>query len=307
MGTCIEAVATAHSRRGIGRSARRLSDAASRECLERAHRRADEIDLLINAGIYKDKNAAEPALASLIQEDIGANPGHPPHPGRHGTFSFDVMNGGCGVVTALSLVDGFVAQGAARLGLVIAADADPHPATTRGFPFAPVGGALLLGHAEDGAGFERFELQTFPEDAQLFESSLSWVPRAGFARRGRNVIAVHEDAEFRHRCIRHGTHAASAFLESARLDAKHVDLLIASQYPPGFGEAIAANLGVPATRVPSVSKNLAHAHTSGPLVALEAAFEDGSFAHAQTILIVTAGAGITIGCALYRQAARSLS
>ena len=53
-------------------------DAAARSCLDRAGRTAGELDLLINAGVYHDKILSEPAFASLIQEDIGANLSHPP-------------------------------------------------------------------------------------------------------------------------------------------------------------------------------------------------------------------------------------
>ena len=63
--------------------------------------------MLINAGIYRDRNMAEPALAALIQADIGAHP-EDPHPDSHGTFSFDVANGVCGVLTALQIADGFL-------------------------------------------------------------------------------------------------------------------------------------------------------------------------------------------------------
>ena len=73
MGTIIEAAtATAHGDRCAG--ALELADAAARSCLERADRTAGELDLLINAGVYHDKILSEPAFASLIQEDIGANP-----------------------------------------------------------------------------------------------------------------------------------------------------------------------------------------------------------------------------------------
>ena len=35
------------------------------------------MDLLINAGIYRDRNLGEPALAAMIQQDIGAHPEDP--------------------------------------------------------------------------------------------------------------------------------------------------------------------------------------------------------------------------------------
>ena len=71
----IEAAATSRRHALLRRGALHLSDAAARRCLARAHHRADELDLIVNVGMYKNHGLAEPALASLIQEDLGANPG----------------------------------------------------------------------------------------------------------------------------------------------------------------------------------------------------------------------------------------
>ena len=99
MATIIESVGAVRRPRLLRkRGARRLADAAARRALHRAGLVAGDIDLLLNAGLYHDRNLGEPALAALIQEDIGANP-EDPHAGGHGTFSFDVANGACGVLT----------------------------------------------------------------------------------------------------------------------------------------------------------------------------------------------------------------
>ena len=164
MGTRIEAVATAHAGRGPFRQgALKLADAAARACLARAHLEAGDIDLLINAGLYREDNLTEPALAALIQEDIGANPGHPPREGAHGTFSFDVANGGCGVLTALELLDGFVRSGTIQTGLVVASDSEPDDSES--FPFPAVGGAVLVRPTRGGEGFVDFAFETFDEAA----------------------------------------------------------------------------------------------------------------------------------------------
>ena len=177
MGTRIEAVATAHARRGpFRKGALKLADEAARACLARAHREAGDIDLLINAGIYREDNLAEPALAAMIQEDIGANPGHPPREGAHGTFSFDVANGGCGVLTALELLDGFVRSGTIRTGLVVASDSAP--GASESFPFPAVGGAMLVRSASGGGGFVDFAFETFDEGAGVFESAIGWRERS---------------------------------------------------------------------------------------------------------------------------------
>ena len=62
-------------------------------CAQRAKRTAEQVDLLINAGVYNDKGTGR-AIAALIEEDIGANPEQQPGTGQ-GTFSFEVRNGGC--------------------------------------------------------------------------------------------------------------------------------------------------------------------------------------------------------------------
>lgn len=301
MGTHIDAAVATYDRGGVfARGALHLSDVAAQRCLRRAHRQANEIDLLINAGIYKNRNAAEPALASIIQEDIGANATGPPLLGHHGTFSFDVVNGGCGVTTAAQLLDGFLATGRAQVGMIVAADADPSPTTSCGFPFTPAGGAVLLSHVDGDAGFVVFETRTFPEDASLFEATLHWSPRAGIARRGHNVVEVREAPELRERSVEHASAVAREVLARVGLRGSDIDLLIASQHPSGFPSQLASRLGIAAARVPPVSRELSRAHTAGPIAALAAAIESGAWDYAKQVLFVTAGAGLTIGVALYR-------
>jgi 3-oxoacyl-[acyl-carrier-protein] synthase III len=303
MGTRIDAAATEVRRgRWRGRGALHLIDAAATACLTRAHHRGDELDLLINTGIYKDGNIAEPALASIIQEDLGANLGHPPRLGHHGTFSFDIANGGCGVITAAQLADGFVQRDAAHLALIVAGDADPSPRTTRGFRFAPAGGAMLLEHDDGDTGFVDFAIRTFPEDAALFEARMRWDPEAGRLRKGRNVVEIDEAPGFAARCVEHGVEVARELVTRVGLSIESIDLLIASQYPPRFGLDVARGLGISEDRVPHVRPELERTHTAGPIASLEAAIASGQFIGARHTLFVTAGAGITIGAAIYRAA-----
>ena len=182
MGTIIEATATATAQqRSMAPGALEAVDAAARTCLERADRTAGELDLLINAGVYHDRILSEPAFASLIQEDIGANPRHPPGAG-HGTFSFDVSNGACGLLTGIHLVDGMLASGTAKLGMVVASDMDPEPGVSRGFGFPAVGGAVLLSADASRAGFTAFHFATFPQFAELFQGYVDWQEMPGAGR-----------------------------------------------------------------------------------------------------------------------------
>src|SRR5271166_5540773 len=107
MGTIIDGLQITRANWRSRHSALQLAVAAAKGCLVQAETAPSDLDLLINAGIYRDRNLGEPALAAIIQDDIGAHP-EDPHAGSHGTFSFDIANGACGVLTALQIVDGFL-------------------------------------------------------------------------------------------------------------------------------------------------------------------------------------------------------
>lgn len=302
MSTRIAAVATSYSaaQRGLfARGARRLSDAAARSCLAHARCKSSDLDLLISVGLYKEHGLAEPALASMIQDDVGANTGkllhHPLH--GHGTFSFDIMNGGCGVLSALHVLDGFVSAGTAHAGLIVAADVDPEPGTSRGYRFPAAGGALLVLHDASGReGFTRFAFQTFPEDGDLFAANIAWDEASS-----RNVLTVDEHVMYAHRCSEHALEVARALLSAAALHPSDIDLLIASQHPARFATDLARALGLSPHAAPPIDPRFVRAHTAGPIAALDAAFTYGRLAEARRVLFVTAGAGITIGAALYER------
>src|SRR5690606_4989244 len=110
---------------------------------------------------------AEPALAALIQQDIGANP-EEPHENAHGTFSFDVANGACGILTALQIVDGFLNSRAIDCALVVASDADPGHGQSEHFPYTPAGASLLCSRTTHGRGLGRTYWKTLPEHSDAF-------------------------------------------------------------------------------------------------------------------------------------------
>jgi 3-oxoacyl-[acyl-carrier-protein] synthase-3 len=300
MGTIIEASATATAaehQRSLSTGALELADAAIRSCLERADRTAEELDLLINTGVFHDKILSEPAFASLIQEDIGANLGHLAGAG-HGTFSFDVYNGACGLLTGIHLVDGMLASGTVKLGMVVASDMDPEPGVSEGFTFPGVGGAVLLSADDSRAGFTAFEFATFPEFAELFESHVEWHSdaRGGADGYGRNTLTVEIAGSYVDSALECAEPTVRRLAAAQALDLGEVDLLIANASVPEFADRLATRLGISTDRTALLPEDLAGAHTAAPAVALESV----DIAPGATALFVSAGAGITVAVALYR-------
>ena len=85
------------------RSSIGLAAAAGTQCIERAGIAVDDVDLLINVGVYRDNNMVEPAMAALIQKQIGINLDYVKSPSRKAAFGVDLMNGACGVLNAMQV------------------------------------------------------------------------------------------------------------------------------------------------------------------------------------------------------------
>jgi 3-oxoacyl-[acyl-carrier-protein] synthase-3 len=260
--------------------------------------------MLINAGIYREDSMGEPALAALIQEDIGANLGQPPI-GGHGTFSFDLLNGICGVITAIQIESGLLDSGVIRLGAIVTSDVDPghhHPGAVS---LQPTAGAVLLGRDEKLAGFTDFCTETFPEYDDLFASGLVWQERHGHGvprqTAGQHEMVIECKPGYAARLADCAEEASRRFLRRLGMSWDEIDLVVPAPASPDFLDVLMARLGVPGDRVAYTAEDLEGAYTTGPIAALQAAIRSGRLGEARNTLMLTAGAGITVALALYRQ------
>ncbi|MGD1110554.1 MAG: 3-oxoacyl-[acyl-carrier-protein] synthase III C-terminal domain-containing protein, partial [Mycobacterium sp.] len=273
-------------------SALHLAVSAAKECLQRAGCDPNELDLVVNAGIYRDRNLGEPALAALIQDDIGANP-EDPHDDAHGTFSFDIANGACGVLTALQIVDGFLRTHSIQRALVVASDADPGHGMSEHFPFSAAGAALLCGWTDDSYGLNGVSwvnVNDTADDAETFSATV------GFAD-ARNVLRFSQSAAMDERFAAAAAQAAHECLDAQSVPLSDIDIIIAAPARPGYRTAFANRLGVPVDKISVADDQRMHT------AALAAAFERQAdrLPVGARVLLVAAGAGITAGAALYRQ------
>jgi 3-oxoacyl-[acyl-carrier-protein] synthase III len=192
--------------------------------------------------------------------------------------------------------------------MVVASDSDPDPGVSVGFPFPHAGGALLLDSGDNGEGFCEFHFENFPEFEDLFVSAVSWRQgRRGWlpGSSGGHVLEVKEQEGYRAACIDRAAAATRQFLIGVGLSVEQLDLVVPSQFPLGFPDELAEQLGVKPDRLARVPWEFEGAHTAGPLAALEAAVRNGRFEEAEHTLFVTVGAGVTVGLALYRQPRRA--
>lgn len=289
MGTTIDSVAVSSGGFLQARSARKLANTAAKACLEQAGVAPSELELLINAGLYRDRNLGEPAMAALIQEDIGANP-EDPHAGGHGTFSFDVANGACGVLTSLQIADGFLRAGTIRHALVVTSDANPGFGLAPSFPFSAAGGAAVCSYTDGPVGLAGFRWEVEQDGRELFNVDVEF-------SRGHNELHVNTKPGFVDRAAACAAKATADLLAEHQLTPDDVDLVVANPLTTEFFEALAGFLGMATDRFVTV-EGAGRVHTAGLLLGIDAATNQGRWADARRVLLISAGAGITAGAAL---------
>lgn len=294
MGTVIDQATVTHASWRSRRSALRLAVATARACLEAASCRPNELDILVNAGVYRDRNLGEPAIAALIQKGVGANP-EDPHPGAHGTFSYDVVNGLCGPLTALQIVDGFLRSGVINRALVVASDADPgHRLTEEPFPFVGAGGALLCHCAEDDSGFGPFSWANAPDGGESFRATVTY-------HDGRNRLRIKACDAADDMSAALAAKVAQECLDRASTSLDAIGRVLAAPARAGFADGLASHLGVPVERIAVARDD--RIHTASLIAAFHDAQAAARLQPGSTVLFVGAGAGVTAGAALYRMPA----
>ncbi|MFE6848766.1 hypothetical protein [Streptomyces sp. NPDC057686] len=310
MGTLITASSLARS---FGGSSIEHASSAGLACLEKAGMSAADIDVLVNVGIYRDSNIVEPSIAALIQKRIGINRDYLNSPDRRAAFSFDLMNGACGMLNAVQAAGALLETGSARRVLIVSGDTHPSTdlskAATSSFPYASTGAALLLEHGESAVGFGRIHHRT----RQGSHGVNGYLPLRAAGSAGRSTIVVDRDHDVLDRMLDlavdsvHGLVAAEdGVTRDAVAAALRRTLLITSQPSPDFTARLAGRLGLPEGAAVTVRGVEGDPHTSALVHGYQQARHYGRLAGRDRILFLTVGAGLSSAAALYRIAPAEL-
>ncbi|GAA3057075.1 hypothetical protein GCM10020229_81020 [Kitasatospora albolonga] len=272
---------------------------AAQACLDRAGVGRTEVDLVVNVGVYRDENLIEPAVAALVQSDLGINPDYARDAATAPTLSFDLLNGACGLVNAVQVAQAFLTAGQARNVLVTAADAHPSGADERPvtFPYDATGAALLLTRGEDPrAGFGPVTATPPAAGPPVVEGYSELAPAHG---RARHEVVLRAAPDATDRLAEQAALLARSYAARHDLDLRRTRLLV-SRTTPGLAEAVVRRLGLPTPRRTPSSLPAPAAHTASLIADYLEATAAG---RPSTLLFLAVGAGPSAACTAYRPAA----
>ncbi|RDI64129.1 hypothetical protein [Nocardia pseudobrasiliensis] len=267
-----------------------LAARAGRACLRRAELEPQRIGLVLNAGVFRDHNISEPAVAALVQKRLEV--GLEYRTGMVPAFSFDLMNGGTGLVHALMAAQCFLELGDIEYALVISGDT--HPSTERtvdGFPYTATGAAMLLRTDSETGGFGELQqvcLRPGPPTA--------WVDLAAAGTAGRRALSVRPGGD----PLRAAAEAVIRCLDDERLTlGPDGALLLAPAPTTDFADRLAQRLDAPAEAVAGVDPQLGDPYTAAPVHAYLRAHDAGLLAVDRPILFLAVD-GDAAACIAYR-------
>ena len=272
---------------------------AAQNCLAGAGVSQQDIDLLINIGVFRDDNIIEPAMAPLIQKQLGMNL----DPVRNGclqrsTLSFDINDGECGFLSAVRVADAFFKSGTAKYALVVAGDI--HPSKTRhpDFPFQSVACAILLAYTEDTvSGFSGFHFKTSENGSFGFSAKVDLMAN-GLASRGCMDFIIED--QYHERLSDFTSEWMKELFQSGQVNPADIDYIVTSQQAKGFGKTIAcaANLNG-RSQVVDLYDQYGNAHTSSLPLCYHHLASGGLTKKNDRILFIAAGSGLSAACSLY--------
>ncbi|MEU5809421.1 hypothetical protein [Streptomyces sp. NPDC047718] len=287
MGIVITAAATAaHTDPATAASVVDLAGRAARSCLDGARVSPSGVGVLVNVGVYREHNTFEPAMSALVQKEVGINLDYLAEPQPAAGFSFDLMNGACGVLSAVQTAQALLATGTTERLLITAADVHPggDAAADPDYPYADLAGAFLLERAADpdtGFGPVRHYGADRPTDVE------GYLDLDTMGAGGRSRITVRRTPGHDTRTGELAAAAVASYAREFGLDLTRT-LLIGPQVP------------LDAALPPGMT---GEAHTAAPILGYLRALEGGGAFRPDDhdgILFVTAGAGPSAACVSYR-------
>ncbi len=263
---------------------------AGRRCLAAAGRRPGEVAVLIHAGVTRDRHVCEPANAAYIQRRLGINVEFQGMP----TLSFDLVNGGCGMLDAAHVLCSLLQEGTRRAGMVTASEGNADWRAKGGRPCPDSGAAVLLELSPlPGTGFGSFAFLTRSAHADMVETVVSLAEARGRLRTRRAPGL--ED-----RWLEMAGPAVADVLKRDGLSREQIDRVIPAQVSAGFLARLPEAIGVAAGRVADFSPDLPDTLSTSVFLALQRELGLRPARPRQTFLLLAFGSGLTVAAATYR-------
>ena len=270
-----------------------LIHAAAVPCLAAYPYHKSTIDLLIYSGVYRDDFLCEPAVAALVEGQLGINDDIETQEDKK-TFALDVMNGGLGTLDACYAALGLIKAQRAHAALIVASEVENNRqfAPTELVGIEETASALLLDESPDGkTGFGTFVFQTFPAYMQDVHANSE-------VRHGKTLMNFERHPQLEQHYIRCIQQTVAETLKREQLELSQIRVILPPQISSSFITQLSNALEVKRDKMIDVQAQH-DLFTSSLAYALQYAYDHQKVQTGDIGLIINVGSGLQVGCAVY--------
>jgi len=291
MGFIIEAIGLAENH-NLKCTSIELAKNAGKKCLSSSCAEKNDIGLVLYISPYRDHYFAEPAFSAFVQRDLEINHDKEGCTGPK-TLSIDLLNGSMGFLQGCQVIGAMINAGRIGKGLVVSSDKIDFP-MYNGEPkpcLKEQGAALLLSKSAAETGFNNFFYQNISQPGS-YESHIIFKD-GKFSlsfKQSPSIIKIYIDAIS-------GT--VQEYLKNNGTDLSAFDFIIPPQISQEFVSSFADALKLEQDKVVDVTHKEGDLYNASLPVAMDHIIKNGSVEPGKKALIVSVGAGIQVGCAVY--------
>jgi 3-oxoacyl-[acyl-carrier-protein] synthase III len=268
--------------------------AAAESSLRDSRYSLHDIDLTINAGVYRNDFLCEPAVASLVAGRMRTG-GDGDSPTGAETLAFDLTNGSLGVLQACHVAANMITAGSFRTAMVMAAEVElnSNGSLQSRLGIEETGTALILDSSTaNGPGFGAFHFQSFTRQIHQFAAHSAVAD-------GKTILSFERDAAFETSCLECIAACVEQFLALERLRRADLAVVLPPLISRPFVARLAEILRMPPARMVFPPLGRRDLYTSSLAFALTMLRDESRVRPGDVGLIVGVGSGIQVGCATY--------
>ena len=274
----------------------RMLTAAAEACIAGGSYAKEAIDAVISVGMYRTDFIMEPALAALVAGELAINDDREPHDNDK-TFAFDLSVGAIGFLKACYVAGELLRAGSIHNALILASEVENNREhrPERLVGLRELATATLLHESPDGeAGFVGFMFRCFDDHVGAIDSYGTWEDD------GIKFLAMDRSEQAEGLLLDSIEQTVQEFLREYGLNREDIAWLLPPQISPEFVTATASRLGFAPQQTVNIAQAGADPYTSSPPLAIAHVQEQGLARPGELGLVIAAGAGIQVACALYQ-------
>jgi len=291
----IESVGTIPEEKMGKKNSLNLLNHAANNCFSKSSYNCNDIGLLIYSGVYRSEYVLEPAYAALLAGELDMNATATSNSDGKKTLAFDIFNGSIGFLNGCYVAQQMIDAGNCETAMIVAAEIENNFDWSNSDLVGvkeTASGVILDASPANSSGFSNFLFKYNEESIDAYTTYTDISDTQPY-------LHVVKDAGLESLYIDCMLSATKEILELEGLVLDDINIFFPPQVSSAFIMKLSEALGLPPAKFIDVAGKGPDLFSSSLPYAFDHVYSKGLVKSGDIGLIISAGSGIQVGCAIY--------